>query len=139
MVLRPVRDDLSPRDKFNAQIAAAEAKGDAAGYARGFEEGKATITALVDAMRTERSLAQAEEIARLDERHKANDKHIRNGAFFQGGIVFGALGLLLGGLVVFVGNERALRTGADVAISASERQDILDATIAGSTQPETNE
>ena len=127
-----------------AAVQAAAAKRDQWGrerYEQGRRDGEAQAeiryTDRLDAARQE----HLQEIARLDERHKANDIEIRGAAYWRG-IVIGAVGGLvvgcfltvLTGALMFNQNERALQAGANVAQGGMTAGLAIDALQQGAEQ-----
>ena len=101
-----------------AAVQAAAAKRDQWGRER-YEQGRRDGEAQADARYVDRlDAARAEhlqEIARLDERHKANDIEIRGAAYWRGKVIGAVGGLVIGcfltvvtGALMFQQNERAL-------------------------------
>ena len=127
-----------------AAVQAAAAKRDQWGrerYEQGRRDGEAQAeiryTDRLDAARQE----HLQEIARLDERHKANDIEIRGAAYWRGKVIGAVGGLVVGGfLTVLTGalmfnqNERALQAGANVAQGGMTAGLAIDALQQGAEQ-----
>jgi hypothetical protein len=127
-----------------AAVQAAAAKRDQWGrerYEQGRRDGEAQAeiryTDRLDAARQE----HLQEIARLDERHKANDVEIRGAAYWRGKVIGAVGGLVIGcfltvvtGALMFQQNERALQAGADVAQGGMTAGLAIDALQQGAEQ-----
>jgi hypothetical protein len=127
-----------------AAVQAAAAKRDQWGRER-YEQGRRDGEAQADARYADRlEAARAEhlqEIARLDERHKANDIEIRGAAYWRGKVIGAVGGLVIGcfltvvtGALMFQQNERALQAGADVAQGGMTAGLAIDALQQGAEQ-----
>ncbi len=127
-----------------AAVQAAAAKRDQWGRER-YEQGRRDGEAQADARYVDRlDAARAEhlqEIARLDERHKANDIEIRGAAYWRGKVIGAVGGLVIGcfltvvtGALMFQQNERALQAGADVAQGGMTAGLAIDALQQGAEQ-----
>jgi hypothetical protein len=127
-----------------AAVQAAAAKRDQWGrerYEQGRRDGETQAeiryTDRLDAARQE----HLQEIARLDERHKANDVEIRGAAYWRGKVIGAVGGLVVGcfltvltGALMFNQNERALQAGADVAQGGMTAGLAIDALQQGAEQ-----
>jgi hypothetical protein len=127
-----------------AAVQAAAAKRDQWGrerYEQGRRDGEAQAeiryTDRLDAARQE----HLQEIARLDERHKANDIEIRGAAYWRGKVIGAVGGLVIGcfltvvtGALMFQQNERALQAGANVAQGGMTAGLAIDALQQGAEQ-----
>jgi hypothetical protein len=127
-----------------AAVQAAAAKRDQWGrerYEQGRRDGEAQAeiryTDRLDAARQE----HLQEIARLDERHKANDIEIRGAAYWRGKVIGAVGGLVVGcfltvltGALMFNQNERALQAGANVAQGGMTAGLAIDALQQGAEQ-----
>ena len=127
-----------------AAVQAAAAKRDQWGRER-YEQGRRDGEAQADARYADRlEAARAEhlqEIARLDERHKANDIEIRGAAYWRGKVIGAVGGLVIGcfltvvtGALMFNQNERALQAGANVAQGGMTAGLAIDALQQGAEQ-----
>jgi hypothetical protein len=127
-----------------AAVQAAAAKRDQWGRER-YEQGRRDGEAQADARYVDRlDAARAEhlqEIARLDERHKANDIEIRGAAYWRGKVIGAVGGLVIGcfltvvtGALMFNQNERALQAGANVAQGGMTAGLAIDALQQGAEQ-----
>jgi hypothetical protein len=127
-----------------AAVQAAAAKRDQWGRER-YEQGRRDGEAQADARYVDRlDAARAEhlqEIARLDERHKANDIEIRGAAYWRGKVIGAVGGLVVGcfltvltGALMFNQNERALQAGANVAQGGMTAGLAIDALQEGAEQ-----
>jgi hypothetical protein len=127
-----------------AAVQAAAAKRDQWGRER-YEQGRRDGEAQADARYADRlEAARAEhlqEIARLDERHKANDIEIRGAAYWRGKVIGAVGGLVVGcfltvltGALMFNQNERALQAGANVAQGGMTAGLAIDALQQGAEQ-----
>jgi hypothetical protein len=127
-----------------AAVQAAAAKRDQWGRER-YEQGRRDGEAQADARYADRlEAARAEhlqEIARLDERHKANDIEIRGAAYWRGKVIGAVGGLVIGcfltvvtGALMFQQNERALQAGANVAQGGMTAGLAIDALQQGAEQ-----
>jgi hypothetical protein len=127
-----------------AAVQAAAAKRDQWGRER-YEQGRRDGEAQADARYADRlEAARAEhlqEIARLDERHKANDIEIRGAAYWRGKVIGAVGGLVVGcfltvltGALMFNQNERALQAGANVAQGGMTAGLAIDALQEGAEQ-----
>jgi hypothetical protein len=127
-----------------AAVQAAAAKRDQWGRER-YEQGRRDGEAQADARYVDRlDAARAEhlqEIARLDERHKANDIEIRGAAYWRGKVIGAVGGLVVGcfltvltGALMFNQNERALQAGANVAQGGMTAGLAIDALQQGAEQ-----
>jgi hypothetical protein len=127
-----------------AAVQAAAAKRDQWGRER-YEQGRRDGEAQADARYSDRlEAARAEhlqEIARLDERHKANDIEIRGAAYWRGKVIGAVGGLVVGcfltvltGALMFNQNERALQAGANVAQGGMTAGLAIDALQQGAEQ-----
>ena len=127
-----------------AAVQAAAAKRDQWGRER-YEQGRRDGEAQADARYVDRlDAARAEhlqEIARLDERHKANDIEIRGAAYWRGKVIGAVGGLVIGcfltvvtGALMFQQNERALQAGANVAQGGMTAGLAIDALQQGAEQ-----
>ena len=127
-----------------AAVQAAAAKRDQWGRER-YEQGRRDGEAQADARYVDRlEAARAEhlqEIARLDERHKANDIEIRGAAYWRGKVIGAVGGLVVGcfltvltGALMFNQNERALQAGANVAQGGMTAGLAIDALQQGAEQ-----
>jgi len=127
-----------------AAVQAAAAKRDQWGRER-YEQGRRDGEAQADARYADRlDAARAEhlqEIARLDERHKANDIEIRGAAYWRGKVIGAVGGLVVGcfltvvtGALMFQQNERALQAGANVAQGGMTAGLAIDALQQGAEQ-----
>ena len=127
-----------------AAVQAAAAKRDQWGrerYEQGRRDGEAQAEARyadrLEGARTE----HLQEIARLDERHKANDVEIRGAAYWRGKVIGAVGGLVIGcfltvvtGALMFQQNERALQAGANVAQGGMTAGLAIDALQQGAEQ-----
>jgi hypothetical protein len=127
-----------------AAVQAAAAKRDQWGRER-YEQGRRDGEAQADARYVDRLDAarqeHLQEIARLDERHKANDVEIRGAAYWRGKVIGAVGGLVVGcfltvltGALMFQQNERALQAGADVAQGGMTAGLAIDALQQGAEQ-----
>jgi hypothetical protein len=127
-----------------AAVQAAAAKRDQWGRER-YEQGRRDGEAQADARYVDRLEAarqeHLQEIARLDERHKANDVEIRGAAYWRGKVIGAVGGLVVGcfltvltGALMFQQNERALQAGADVAQGGMTAGLAIDALQQGAEQ-----
>jgi hypothetical protein len=127
-----------------AAVQAAAAKRDQWGRER-YEQGRRDGEAQADARYADRLDAarqeHLQEIARLDERHKANDIEIRGAAYWRGKVIGAVGGLVIGcfltvvtGALMFQQNERALQAGADVAQGGMTAGLAIDALQQGAEQ-----
>jgi hypothetical protein len=135
--LTPVATDL--RERHKAELAEKRREGYEAGRKEGEKAAEARYADRLDAARVE----HAQEIARLDERHKANDVEIRGAAYWRGKVIGAVGGLVIGcfltvvtGALMFQQNERALQAGADVAQGGMTAGLAVDALREGAAQPE---
>jgi hypothetical protein len=127
-----------------AAVQAAAAKRDQWGRER-YEQGRRDGEAQADARYADRLDAarqeHLQEIARLDERHKANDIEIRGAAYWRGKVIGAVGGLVVGcfltvltGALMFNQNERALQAGANVAQGGMTAGLAIDALQQGAEQ-----
>ena len=127
-----------------AAVQAAAAKRDQWGRER-YEQGRRDGEAQADARYVDRLDAarqeHLQEIARLDERHKANDIEIRGAAYWRGKVIGAVGGLVVGcfltvltGALMFTQNERALQAGANVAQGGMTAGLAIDALQQGAEQ-----
>jgi hypothetical protein len=127
-----------------AAVQAAAAKRDQWGRER-YEQGRRDGEAQADARYVDRLDAarqeHLQEIARLDERHKANDIEIRGAAYWRGKVIGAVGGLVIGcfltvvtGALMFNQNERALQAGANVAQGGMTAGLAIDALQQGAEQ-----
>jgi hypothetical protein len=127
-----------------AAVQAAAAKRDQWGRER-YEQGRRDGEAQADARYADRLDAarqeHLQEIARLDERHKANDIEIRGAAYWRGKVIGAVGGLVIGcfltvvtGALMFQQNERALQAGANVAQGGMTAGLAIDALQQGAEQ-----
>jgi hypothetical protein len=127
-----------------AAVQAAAAKRDQWGRER-YEQGRRDGEAQADARYVDRLDAarqeHLQEIARLDERHKANDVEIRGAAYWRGKVIGAVGGLVVGcfltvltGALMFNQNERALQAGANVAQGGMTAGLAIDALQQGAEQ-----
>ena len=127
-----------------AAVQAAAAKRDQWGRER-YEQGRRDGEAQADARYVDRLDAarqeHLQEIARLDERHKANDIEIRGAAYWRGKVIGAVGGLVVGcfltvltGALMFNQNERALQAGANVAQGGMTAGLAIDALQQGAEQ-----
>jgi hypothetical protein len=127
-----------------AAVQAAAAKRDQWGRER-YEQGRRDGEAQADARYVDRLDAarqeHLQEIARLDERHKANDIEIRGAAYWRGKVIGAVGGLVVGcfltvltGALMFNQNERALQAGANVAQGGMTAGLAIDALQEGAEQ-----
>jgi hypothetical protein len=127
-----------------AAVQAAAAKRDQWGRER-YEQGRRDGEAQADARYVDRLDAarqeHLQEIARLDERHKANDIEIRGAAYWRGKVIGAVGGLVIGcfltvvtGALMFQQNERALQAGANVAQGGMTAGLAIDALQQGAEQ-----
>jgi hypothetical protein len=127
-----------------AAVQAAAAKRDQWGRER-YEQGRRDGEVQADARYVDRLDAarqeHLQEIARLDERHKANDVEIRGAAYWRGKVIGAVGGLVVGcfltvltGALMFNQNERALQAGADVAQGGMTAGLAIDALQQGAEQ-----
>ncbi len=127
-----------------AAVQAAAAKRDQWGrerYEQGRRDGEAQAEARyadrLEGARTE----HLQEIARLDERHKANDVEIRGAAYWRGKVIGGIGGLVVGVVLAVMVNalmisqtERAIAAGANVAQGGMTAGLAIDALQEGAEQ-----
>ena len=127
-----------------AAVQAAAARRDQWGRER-YEQGRRDGEAQADARYADRLDAarqeHLQEIARLDERHKANDIEIRGAAYWRGKVIGAVGGLVIGcfltvvtGALMFQQNERALQAGANVAQGGMTAGLAIDALQQGAEQ-----
>jgi hypothetical protein len=127
-----------------AAVQAAAAKRDQWGRER-YEQGRRDGEAQADARYVDRLDAarqeHLQEIARFDERHKANDIEIRGAAYWRGKVIGAVGGLVIGcfltvvtGALMFQQNERALQAGANVAQGGMTAGLAIDALQQGAEQ-----